>query len=47
MFEITKKCKNTKARTGVLSTSHGDVKTPIFFPVATQATVKTLSNEDT
>jgi len=46
MFKILAKDKTTKARTGRLATPHGVLKTPIFFPVATQATVKTLSNED-
>lgn len=46
MFKIISKDKNTKARAGELTTPHGVLKTPMFFPVATQATVKTLSNED-
>ena len=46
MFKIIAKDKNTKARAGELTTPHGVLKTPLFFPVATQATVKTLSNED-
>lgn len=33
----------TAARSGVLRTSHGDIRTPAFMPVGTQATVKTLS----
>ncbi|MBD3391663.1 MAG: tRNA guanosine(34) transglycosylase Tgt [Chitinivibrionales bacterium] len=31
------------ARAGVLTTPHGDVRTPVFMPVGTQATVKALS----
>ncbi len=46
MFKIIAKDKQTKARAGELTTPHGVLKTPLFFPVATQATVKTLSNED-
>lgn len=46
MFKIIAKDKTTKARAGELTTPHGVLKTPMFFPVATQATVKTLSNED-
>ncbi|MDP3789812.1 MAG: tRNA guanosine(34) transglycosylase Tgt [Candidatus Omnitrophota bacterium] len=46
MFKIISKDKTTKARAGELTTPHGTLKTPMFFPVATQATVKTLSNED-
>ena len=33
------------ARTGVISTPHGDIQTPAFIPVATKATVKTLTPE--
>ncbi|SMB95721.1 tRNA-guanine transglycosylase [Desulfonispora thiosulfatigenes DSM 11270] len=42
-FELIKECKDTKARVGLLKTPHGDIETPIFMPVGTQATVKTLS----
>ncbi len=38
--------KNTKARFGILHTNHGDFETPIFMPVGTLATVKTLSPEE-
>jgi queuine tRNA-ribosyltransferase len=34
------------ARRGVLRLAHGDVQTPVFMPVGTQAAVKTLSSED-
>lgn len=34
------------ARTGRLTLPHGEVETPIFMPVGTQATVKALSQED-
>ncbi|WP_165164813.1 tRNA guanosine(34) transglycosylase Tgt [Corynebacterium qintianiae] len=34
-----------KARTGVIHTPHGDIATPAFIPVATKATVKTLTPE--
>jgi len=43
MFRVEHKDKNTKARAGVLETSHGSIETPIFMPVGTQGTVKTLS----
>src|ERR1700677_2519442 len=33
------------ARTGLMRTAHGDVETPIFMPVGTQATVKGLTPE--
>ena len=45
-FEILKKDKNTSARLGVLHLPHGDVLTPAFMPVGTQATVKTLTKEE-
>jgi queuine tRNA-ribosyltransferase len=41
-FEIIKKDKKTKARAGVISTPHGDIETPMFVPVGTQATVKAV-----
>lgn len=43
MFRVEYKDKNTKARAGILETSHGSIETPIFMPVGTQGTVKTLS----
>lgn len=46
MFKIIAKDTTTKARAGELATPHGILRTPMFFPVATQASVKTLSNED-
>lgn len=45
-FEIIKKSKKSKARVGKLYTNHGVVDTPIFMPVGTQATVKTMSPRD-
>ena len=41
-FEVVKKCKHTGARAGVLHTPHGDIKTPVYMPVGTRATVKAL-----
>jgi len=46
MFKIIHKDKNTNARTGIIATPHGDIETPVFMPVGTQATVKALSNEE-
>ena len=43
MFKLIHQDKNSKARLGQLVTSHGQVQTPCFMPVGTQATVKTLS----
>ena len=45
-FEITHICAQSGARTGIIHTPHGDVETPMFMPVGTQATVKFLSPED-
>ncbi|MFH1853702.1 MAG: tRNA guanosine(34) transglycosylase Tgt [Candidatus Omnitrophota bacterium] len=46
VFKITHKDTKTKARVGLLETPHGEIETPEFMPVGTQATVKALSNED-
>lgn len=42
-FEVHKKDERTRARLGTLHLPHGDVQTPIFMPVGTQATVKAMS----
>jgi len=42
VFEILKKDPNCNARTGILNTYHGKIKTPVFMPVGTRATVKGL-----
>ena len=39
-FELKHIEKDTGARYGILHTPHGDVETPMFMPVGTQATVK-------
>ncbi|MBK8051838.1 MAG: tRNA guanosine(34) transglycosylase Tgt [Saprospiraceae bacterium] len=39
-FTLKNKDKASAARTGIISTAHGDIKTPIFMPVGTQGTVK-------
>ena len=46
MFKVIHKDARTKARTGVLKTAHGEIETPVFMPVGTQATVKTISNQE-
>lgn len=43
-YRLEGKCKN--ARAGVIKTPHGEIKTPVFMPVGTQATVKTMKVED-
>jgi queuine tRNA-ribosyltransferase len=45
MFEFTITAKNNRARAGIFTTPHGDLITPVFAPVGTQATVKTLTPE--
>ncbi len=45
-FKITSKDNITRARTGILKTAHGDIETPVFMPVGTLATVKSLSPDD-
>ncbi|MBI4993241.1 MAG: tRNA guanosine(34) transglycosylase Tgt [Candidatus Magasanikbacteria bacterium] len=45
-FQITHQDKHSLARTGVIHTGHGDIETPIFMPVGTQATVKSLDSND-
>lgn len=41
-YELKHTCKQSGARYGILHTPHGDFETPIFMPVGTKATVKTL-----
>ena len=43
VFKLVKKCGETQARTGIVCTAHGTFETPVFMPVGTQATVKTLA----
>lgn len=38
--------KDNNARAGIIKTPHGIIHTPIFMPVGTQATVKTMTNEE-
>ena len=45
-FKITQQSKKSKARLGIIKTSHGILRTPALFPVATQAVVKTLDSGD-
>jgi len=45
-FEVIAECPHTRARAGVLHTPHGDIETPVFMPVGTQATVKGLTQRD-
>lgn len=45
-YKLKKKCANTHARRGQISTPRGSVETPAFMPVGTQGTVKTVGSED-
>jgi queuine tRNA-ribosyltransferase len=45
-YELIKVCKQSGARLGRLHTPHGTFETPVFMPVGTQATVKTMSPEE-
>ena len=45
-YELLNTEKNTNARYGLLHTNYGTFETPMFMPVGTQATVKTLSPEE-
>ena len=45
-LEIIHIDKQTGARYGILHTPHGDVEVPMFMPVGTLATVKTISPEE-
>lgn len=45
-FQVEVRDAGTNARVGVLRTPHGAVETPLFMPVGTQATVKTLTPRD-
>ena len=45
-FDLVKTSERGAARAGVLRTPHGAVATPVFMPVGTQATVKSLTPED-
>ncbi len=45
-FRVEKRSDDTMARAGKLLTPHGEVPTPVFMPVGTQASVKTVSPEE-
>jgi len=45
-FRILKKSRKSQARLGIIKTPHGQIHTPAFLPVATQATVKSLTPAD-
>lgn len=45
-FTVLKRDRATGARLGRLTTPHGTIETPVFMPVGTQATVKTMTPEE-
>lgn len=45
-FKIIKKRSETKARITNFETAHSIIETPVFMPVGTQATVKTLTSDE-
>ena len=45
VFDIKHKSSDGKARTGTLHLPHGDVRTPVFMPVGTNATVKAMPKD--
>lgn len=44
-FTVAKRLDDALARTGLISTPHGDIKTPAFIVVGTKATVKAMTPE--
>ena len=45
-YELLHIDKNSGARRGIVRTPHGDIQTPVFMPVGTQATVKAMTPEE-
>ena len=45
IFDIKHKAAGSRARTGTLHLPHGDVRTPVFMPVGTNATVKAMPKD--
>ena len=45
-YQVTSTSSDYRARTGELTTAYGEIKTPVFMPVGTLGTVKSLSPED-
>lgn len=45
-FKIVKRSLISRARVGILKTTHGEIQTPSFVPVATQATIRALTSEE-
>ena len=45
-FKVTAQSSDCRARAGVIQTDHGVIETPIFMPVGTLGSVKSLSPEE-
>ncbi len=45
-FKVSKKDIHSKARSGLISTDHGDIPTPIFMPVGTAGSVKAVHQRE-
>jgi queuine tRNA-ribosyltransferase len=45
-FNVTSQSSDTQARAGVIQTRHGTIETPVFMPVGTLGSVKSLSPEE-
>lgn len=45
-YELKHNCKQTNARRGTITTPHGKIETPVFMPVGTLATVKSMSTPE-
>ena len=45
-FNLLKKCPDTRSRAAEITTAHGRVPTPVFSPVGSQATVKTVTPDE-
>ena len=45
-YELIHTCAQSGARLGVFHTPHGDIPTPIYMPVGTQATVKAMTSRE-
>ena len=45
-FQVLKKDQSSSARLGVINTAHGHVRTPMFLPIGTKGSVKTVTAEE-
>src|ERR687884_1823966 len=45
-FEIQARDAHTQARAGLITTGHGTIETPVFMPVGTRGTVKSLTPDE-